>query len=124
MRLVAAFCVGDVDDGAVQPAEQIDALFAVCNPVGIPIDSWTIEDCLAASEIESVRFDVATGLRFIPSWHYLIVTTNKRIVYGHSLAVCAAWTHRRLCCKTKFQIEKRADTSMDSARIEVSFHRN
>ena len=77
MRLIASLRVGHVHDDAIEPAEQIDPLFAIRYAGIFPSDDWSIEDRFAAHKIELVVSDVANALRFIPGRHALIVATKK-----------------------------------------------
>jgi len=69
VRLVAALCVGHVDNGTVQPAEKVDAMLTVGRTIIVPTHCWAVEDRVAAVEVKAVALYIAAALRFVPGRH-------------------------------------------------------
>ena len=72
---VTALGVGHVDDAAVQPAEQVDPLFAVNVAVVLAGNDGVIEDRFATGEVKSVPAQVCLAFRFVSDDHQQIIVT-------------------------------------------------
>lgn len=72
---ITALGVGHVNDLTVQPAEQVDPLFAVGFTVVLAGDHGVVEHCFAAREVDPVSAEVGLAFRFVPGDHPQIVVT-------------------------------------------------
>ena len=77
MDLVSALRIGQADDATVQPAEEIEALFAKPLAVIFPGHDGMVEDLLTAFEIQSMLAEVGSALLLVPRRHQLNVDTKK-----------------------------------------------
>jgi hypothetical protein len=69
MQILPAFRVGHVDDAALEPAEQIDALLLVREAVVLLSDDGVIEHLIATLEVQTMLTEIGFAFGIVPGDH-------------------------------------------------------